>query len=311
MSNFVSTPRQDKYSTRLATKLTTSATEVELNTAPDFTIAGTDRFYLVINAGTSKHQIVKISAISGTTCTVDTLAEPLYEGGTGTAFEQPAGSPVIITNTWQTFADLEETINSKLDNDGGNSTTTWDLQVSGSNFRFRKDGSDMKLADDNQSEVTLSTLAAGGGADEKVKVSSNDTTADYLDAKITGGDGITVTEINDGGDEDLDIDIDTTDTTIFVSTSSGAGDSGKIARLNASGQFPSGFVDAISASSFTAKGDFLAGTGSGTFGEINSGTQFQRLKPNTGETTGLEWDDFIYSEYYTVSDSTTGNATYS
>lgn len=129
MSNFVTTPRQDKYSTRLSTKLTTTATEVELNTAPDFTLSGTDRLYLVINPGTSKHQIVKISAISGTTCTVDTLAEPLYEGGTGTAFEQPAGSPVIITNTWQTFSDIETAISSKVDDTGD--TMSGLLQFSG------------------------------------------------------------------------------------------------------------------------------------------------------------------------------------
>jgi len=42
-------------------------------------------------------------------------------------------------------------------------------------------------------------------------------------AGVTGGDGITVTA--------GDIDIDLTDTVIFVSTSAGAGDTGKVARL--------------------------------------------------------------------------------
>ena len=254
MSNLVSIPRQDKFTTRLATILTTSATSVELNTAPDFSMSGTDRLYLVINAGTTKHQIVKISALSGTTATVDTLAMPLYEGGSGTAFQQPAGSPVIITNTWQTFGDIETAVNSKLDNDGGNTSTAMDIQLSGTNWRIRRDGSDMKFTDDNNSETTLSTLAASGN-DEKVKVSADDTTADFLINKITGGDGISVTEINGGGDEDADIDVDLTDTTVFVSTSSGAGDSGKVARLNASGQFPSGFVNAITSDNLKFGGD--------------------------------------------------------
>jgi hypothetical protein len=40
------------------------------------------------------------------------------------------------------------------------------------------------------------------------KVSINDTTSDYLASKITGGDGITVTEMNDGSNETLDIDVE-------------------------------------------------------------------------------------------------------
>lgn len=47
--------------------------------------------------------------------------------------------------------------------------------------------------------------AGGGGADEKVKVSANDTVAGFLDAKLVAGANITLTEINDGGDEDLSI----------------------------------------------------------------------------------------------------------
>lgn len=42
-------------------------------------------------------------------------------------------------------------------------------------------------------------------ADEKVKVSSNDTTTDYLFNKVVAGSGITITEINDGGNEDVQI----------------------------------------------------------------------------------------------------------
>ena len=53
-------------------------------------------------------------------------------------------------------------------------------------------------------------------------------------AGVTGGDGITVTA--------GDIDIDLTDTVIFVQTSSGAPDSGKVARLDTSGKFDGGFI---------------------------------------------------------------------
>ena len=51
---------------------------------------------------------------------------------------------------------------------------------------------------------------------------------------ITGRDGITVTS--------GDIDVDLTDTTVFVSTSSGAGDNGKVIRLESDGFFDLGFM---------------------------------------------------------------------
>jgi hypothetical protein len=60
------------------------------------------------------------------------------------------------------------------------------------------------------SELVISTTRgpqgpAGPGDDEKVKVTSNDTTADYLFAKLSGGRLITVTELNDGGNEQAEI----------------------------------------------------------------------------------------------------------
>lgn len=55
---------------------------------------------------------------------------------------------------------------------------------------------------------------AGGGGDELVGVSANDTTPGYLLGKlITTTTGVTWTEVNDGGDEDLRIDIDSASTT--------------------------------------------------------------------------------------------------
>lgn len=55
---------------------------------------------------------------------------------------------------------------------------------------------------------------AGGGGDELVGVSANDTTPGYLLGKlITTTTGVAWTEINDGGDEDLRLDIDSASTT--------------------------------------------------------------------------------------------------
>lgn len=47
------------------------------------------------------------------------------------------------------------------------------------------------------------------GSDENVKVSSNDTTADYLENKVvSGSNGILISTLNDGGDEDLEVSLD-------------------------------------------------------------------------------------------------------
>ena len=53
----------------------------------------------------------------------------------------------------------------------------------------------------------------GGGSDEKIKISANDTTADHLINKLIAGDNITITETNDGSNE----------TIVISSTGSGGG----------------------------------------------------------------------------------------
>lgn len=56
----------------------------------------------------------------------------------------------------------------------------------------------------------LVTIPGGVGSDELVKVSSNDTTAGFLADKLIGTTNkITVTEVGDGGDEDLQVGIGT------------------------------------------------------------------------------------------------------
>jgi hypothetical protein len=45
----------------------------------------------------------------------------------------------------------------------------------------------------------------GGGPDEKVKVSQTDAETDFLQPKLVGGQGIAITKLNEGGDEQLKI----------------------------------------------------------------------------------------------------------
>lgn len=50
-----------------------------------------------------------------------------------------------------------------------------------------------------------SRFSASGFEDVRAKVSSNDTTSDYLEEKLTAGSGITLTTLNEGGDEQIEI----------------------------------------------------------------------------------------------------------
>jgi hypothetical protein len=85
-------------------------------------------------------------------------------------------------------------------------TTTKELRFNSSATAIWKDGSgNLSLKDANTATQTLSGLAAAAGTDHKVLNTANDTTADYLFNKLAAGAGITVTETNDGGDEDTTI----------------------------------------------------------------------------------------------------------
>lgn len=64
-------------------------------------------------------------------------------------------------------------------------------------------GSDLRFQDPNAGLVSLSQLLA----DDLVKVSANDTTSDYLFNKLVGDGGISITELNDGGNEQVQISI--------------------------------------------------------------------------------------------------------
>jgi hypothetical protein len=73
-------------------------------------------------------------------------------------------------------------------------------------------------------EFTATTVAEAigeakdaAGADEAVKVSSNDTTAGYLNGKLVAGTNITLTENGDGGNETLTIDASGGGSSVFGS----------------------------------------------------------------------------------------------
>jgi len=73
-------------------------------------------------------------------------------------------------------------------------------------------------------------LVSGTDNDEKVKASSTDTTANYLENKLTAGSGITLTKLNPGADEEIEIaSTGGSDTSIY--TDNGTIGSGRVATL--------------------------------------------------------------------------------
>jgi hypothetical protein len=59
------------------------------------------------------------------------------------------------------------------------------------------------VIDEGSNKATINIT--GSALDEKVKISANDTTANYLFPKLTEGTNITITEVDDGGNETIEI----------------------------------------------------------------------------------------------------------
>ena len=57
----------------------------------------------------------------------------------------------------------------------------------------------------NGNNIEIEYTGTGGGGGETVKVSANDTTAGYLEDKVVGSGGISISTLNDGANEDLQV----------------------------------------------------------------------------------------------------------
>lgn len=173
----------------------------------------------IVQKTATNNKVEKVDVAAGTTqsgqtVTLGTLtrALPLDNGtdftGSGTAQTFAAGADVFLA--WDSH-DAAQTAKKDL----ANTFTTHQTISSTNELRFADsatavwdDGTSLSFKDSTTATKTLAQLAALSGSDEKLKVSIDDTNARYLAEKLTGGDGISVTVINDAGDEDLDIDID-------------------------------------------------------------------------------------------------------
>lgn len=246
MSNLTTIPAIDWFETTLAQSWNGAVGTVYVDSIPASTFPSGEKTYIVVNPWKTNMQVARVSAWTTGQFTVDSVS--VMKWSTSLAYSQQSHavkSKVIISDNYQFWLDIQTAINSKLDSNGGNPSSTFDLDLTWSAFRIRKDGSNMKFTDDTTAEVTLATLASGGGADQKVSVTVSDTTTGVLDAKLTMGAWLKRNVVNPAGAEVYNADVDLADTTVFVATSSGAGDSGKVSLLNASWQVPEWFINNI------------------------------------------------------------------
>jgi hypothetical protein len=243
MSDLLTIPLQDDFQTTLQSTWSGGTGSVTVNSVPTATMPSGKYSYIVVNPGEANMQVAKIDWWNGGAKTFNVTSIAVKKGASldYTTQSHAAGAVVRFSNNYAFWEDIMTAINSKADTTEliakfGNVTIT--------NSEIKATGG-MTLKDDNNPAITLSQLASGSGADTKVAITTNDTTTDTLDVKLTAGDGIKKTVVNPGGSETLDLDIDTADTTTFVKTSSGAVDENKIPVLDAGGKIPNGFLNQL------------------------------------------------------------------
>ncbi len=245
MTNLTAIPLQDDFETTLAQLWDGTDNTIYVNDVPEADApTGSEYTYIVISPWQSNMQVRKVTSWEsvGNTFTATTTVIEKGDGVDYTDQSHAATSVVRFSNNYQFWKDIQTAINSKLDQNGGNTTTTFDLDLVGSAWRIRSDSGVMKFTDDANPEVSLSTLASGGGADTKVSVSVTDTTPAVLNSKVTVTAPIQKSILNPAGDETLNLNHDFTNTTYYVATSAGAADSGKVPKLNGSGVLDTTFL---------------------------------------------------------------------
>jgi hypothetical protein len=166
--------------------------------------AGTHHNLLAGGGGSSADEKVKISAVDPTT---DYLGNKIVSG-TNTAVAINV-DPVTLNQTLTVNA--TDTKVGATASDGTPSNLT-DKLLAGTNITFAT-ATHPTLGD----QITINSAGGGGGVDEKVKISSADTTPNFLENKITAGANITLTKQNAGANE-----------TIEISSTGGGGGGGEV-----------------------------------------------------------------------------------
>lgn len=144
------------------------------------------------------------------TATFSDLGRGLGYGG-GTAYAAAAATAYSHTGNSSTvrLVMAHEYLNKMMATDRDNTILSGKkLFMGGSGVWVYGDATELYLRSTTTAEKTLAQLAAGAGSDEKVRISIGDDTSDYLESKVIGGDGITLSVVNDEATETLNVAVD-------------------------------------------------------------------------------------------------------
>lgn len=155
-----------------------------------------------------------------------------------------------------------------------------------SGIRDIRGGSNVTVTKVNE----IYTISAVSDTDEKVKVSSNDTTAGYLNGKLVAGTGITLTENNNGGNETLTIAATGSGLSSFISPNS---------TITVGGTLTDPTVDINLAHSNTFT----------TYQAVNDGTYYAGLADSANSAAGYFYDSSGNSASFAVNGGTGVQAT--
>jgi len=119
------------------------------------------------------------------------------------------------------------------------------------------------------------------GGDKLVGVTSADSSPSYLNDKITVDTGIKKTVVNAGANEKLKIEVDLADTDVFVDSSSGSSDDGKVPLLNSEGKLDDDFINPSHLIFGTGKNGALTTSGDIT---LSADKFYTNLTVSSGDT---------------------------
>jgi hypothetical protein len=123
MADLLTIPYEDDYETTLAQAWNGSATTVYLKNVPTATTpSGSNYSYLVVDPWKSIMQVVKVIAWEnvGNTATTTTATIKKGSGVNYSAVSHASWATVRFSNNYQFWADIQTSINTKLDQDWGN-----------------------------------------------------------------------------------------------------------------------------------------------------------------------------------------------
>ena len=199
----VTVNRDDTYiiAATVATEITTgtsrsdSEMRVQIDTGGGYvTVPGTQLVIYNRTASQGKGAVTKAFVIDLSSGDKVKVQARRLSGGSTVALQ--AGSELVISTTRGPQGPDGPAGDNTVDvEDEGSAVGTFDT------LNFTGAGVTATDAGGGVTDITI----PGGSVDEKVKVSANDTTADYLLAKLAAGSRIAITELNDGGDEDAQI----------------------------------------------------------------------------------------------------------